>query len=135
MTDGTRRSTGVRSDPFSDPFSFGLQKYLDAGRDGADFGAFGAARAAVFEDDQGCVMVSGGGANGLLGAGLYAGAAAGAGVRHGEDGSHETYPLGVTMRSATTLVWELPTMTMVSMSTLSGRREARSVRVTCCVGR
>src|SRR5215210_3166596 len=115
--------------------SFGLQRYLDAGRDRADLGAFGASGAAVFEDDEGSVVVPGSGAYCLLGAGFYAGAASGTGVRDREDGPQERYPLGVTMRPAAILVWELPTTTMVSMSTSSGRREARSVSVTRCVGR
>jgi hypothetical protein len=113
----------------------GSREYFDAGGDRADLGALGATRAAVFEDYERRTMVSWSGANSLFGAGLQAGAAAGAGVRYCEDGSHREYPLGVTMRPATIFVWELPTTTMVSMSTLSGRREARSVMVTCCVGR
>ena len=113
----------------------GGRDYFDAGEDGAYFGALGASRAAVFEDDEGRSVVSGSGTDGLFGAGLKAGAATGAGVRYGEDGSHREYPLGVTMRPAMIFVWELPTTTMVSMSTLSGRREVRSVRVARCVGR
>ena len=65
--------------------SFGHRQYFDAGRDRADLGALGASRAAVFEDDEGCFVTSGCGAYGPFGAGLQAGATAGAGVRHGED--------------------------------------------------
>jgi hypothetical protein len=128
---GLIRGKGVRSESAS----IGLQQYLDAGRNRADLGALGASRAAVFEDDEGRIVISWCGAYGALRTGLYAGPATGAGVRHGEDGSQDRYPLGVTMRPATTFVCELPMTTMVSMSTSSGRREMRSVRVTCCVGR
>ncbi len=125
------RNNGVRSVSVSFP----LQLYLDTGRDRADLGALSAARTAVFEDDEGRIVVPGCGTYGPFGAGLNAGAAAGAGVRDREDGSQERYPLGVTIRLDTTFVWVLPTTTMVSMSTPSGRREARSVRVTRCAGR
>jgi len=80
MTAGARSTHGNRSDSVS----FNLQQYFDAGGDRADLGALGASRAAVLEDDEGGIVVSRCWADGLLGAGFEAGAAAGAGVRHSE---------------------------------------------------